>query len=60
MIKIIKLWFYYHFKEKEYIKNVIKFDEYYICKTISEVLVLSDKTKEEVLDYYGLQYNSND
>lgn len=57
MINVIKIWFYYHFKEKRYIKNVVKFDAYYICKTISENDFLKDDTKCDVLDFYGLQYN---
>lgn len=57
MWEIIKMWFYYTLKERDYIKQVINFEGYVICKTISEIVVLSDETKSEVLDYYGLQYN---
>ena len=60
MIKIIKTWFYYQFKERKYLKSTISFYEYLICKEISEVLELSDDTKEEVLDFYGLQYNKGE
>lgn len=56
MWKIIKLWFYYTFKEN-YIKDFIKFDEYYVCKMISENDLLEDDTKTDVLEFYGIQYN---